>query len=384
MVQIQYFKQACGVARFTYNWGLAEWQRQYRAGQKPSEFALSRHLNSIKKVDFPWMGEVTKRAPQIALKGVGSAYKRFFKGTAKYPRFKRKGVHDSFRADEGPRTSTSQAVKLAGLRVTLPRIGSVKLKHGFRYPEGRIVSCTISRTAHKWFASFQVEVTQPLPIRRENQTGSVGVDLGLKSLATLSDGTVFDNPHALRSNLKKLKRLSKAFSRRKSGSANRGKAREKLARLHYRISCLRKDALHKLTHYLVANFGLIGIEDLNVKGMAKNRCLARAISDVGFGEFRRQLEYKTEWCGSKLVVVDRWYPSSKTCSACQRVKGSLELSERVWTCTGCNTTHDRDVNAAINLKSMAESSFATACGADVSHVGVNMQPALKQESGNSL
>jgi putative transposase len=229
---------------------------------------------------------------------------------------------------------------------------------------GRILSVVVSRVAHKWFASFSIEIDHTVPVR-ENQA-AVGVDLGIKSLAVLSDGTVFENPKALRSNLKKLKRLSQALSRKRKGSANRRKARAKLVRLHYRIGCIRKDALHKATTFLARNFTRIGIEDLMIRGMVKNRKLSRAISDVGMHEFRRQLEYKAALNGSQVVVADRWFPSSKTCSECGCIKPHLELSERNWQCQDCGVEHDRDHNAAKNLKMLAESTSVTACGENVS------------------
>lgn len=379
--QARYFAQACGVARFSYNWALAEWKRQYKAGEKPSEAALRRKLNSLKEADFPWMSDVTKCAPQQAIKNLGSAFKRFFKKQGKYPKFKKKGVHDSFRADNGPADKHSHAVQIVGKEVTLPKIGRVRMKEGLRL-QGRVISCTVSRVAHKWFASFQVEIDHQPPVR---ESQAVGVDLGVKTLATLSDGTAFDNPKALRSNLKKLKRLSRSLSRKKKGSANRKKARLKLAKLHYRISCIRKDALHKLTSYLTKTYTDIGIEDLNVRGMVKNRKLSRAVSDVGFYEFRRQLEYKALLYGARVVVADRWFPSSKTCSECGEVKPALELSERSWSCN-CGAVHDRDVNAAINLRNLAASSAVTACGEISSGFGLTAGVKLnseKQEPGES-
>ena len=356
--QARYFAQACGVARFAYNWALSEWVSQYKAGGKPSEAALGRKLNSLKKADYPWMSDVTKCAPQYAIKNLGAAFSRFFKKQGKYPRFKKKGKHDSFRADNGPPDKNSHAVRIVGKEVTLPRIGRVRMKEVLRF-QGRVLSCTVSRVAHKWFASFQVEMEREPPVR-ENQA-AVGVDLGVKTLAVLSDGRSFENPKALRSNLHKLKRFSRSLSRKQKGSANRRKARIKLAKLHYRISCIRKDTLHKLTHYLTKNYTDIGIEDLNVSGMVKNRKLSRAVYDVGFFEFRRQLEYKAKLYGAHVVVADRWFPSSKTCSVCGEVKPTLTLSERRWSC-GCGAIHDRDVNAAINLKNLAASSAVTACG----------------------
>lgn len=354
-----YFAKAAGVARFAYNWALAEWKRQYEAGLKPSEFKLRKELNAIKAVQYPWMLEVTKTAPQYAIKNLGVAFKSFFAKRGSYPEFKKKGKsRESFRADDGPEDSNSSAVRVQGKRVKLPIIGWIRMRETPRF-EGRIISATVSRTADRWFVSLQIEVDHTVPVR-ENQA-TVGVDLGVKALATLSDGTVVEGPKALKRNLTKLRRLSRAHSRKKRGSANRKKSAMKLARLHARITNLRNDALHKLTHSLVSRFTLIVIEDLNVQGMMANRRLARAIADVGMGEFRRQLEYKAKLYGSEIVVADRWYASSKTCSKCGERNGRLSLSDRRWRCI-CGADHDRDVNAAINLRKLAGSSSVTACG----------------------
>lgn len=354
--QLEYFAQAAGTARFAWNWALNEWQRHYEAGGKPNEGALRRQLNAVKHQEFPWMAEVSKAAPQQAIKNLGKAFQRFFQGKSKYPRFKRKGVHDSFRADNGPETFTCDRK-----RIKLPIIGWVKMFEALRFA-GKPMSVVVSRVAGRWFAAVTVEVEHVVPVR-ENQA-AVGVDLGVKSLATLSTGEVVAGPKALKMNLRKLRRLSRAVSRKVKGSANRRKAVRKLGRLHARINNIRQDALHKLTTSVVQRFTVIGIEDLHVKGMVRNHCLARAVSDVGMGEFRRQIEYKAAMYGSRIVLADRWFPSSKTCSVCGVIQDELPLSVRAWTCPDCGTRHDRDVNAAINLKNLAVSSTESqnACG----------------------
>ncbi len=325
--QATYFTRACGTARFAYNWALGEWRRQYKEGGKPSEAALRRQLNEVKREQFPWMLEVTKVAPQQAIKNLGAAFKRFFAGQGKYPQFKKKGIHDSFRADNGPGT-----FELRDRRIKLPVIGWVRLREPLRFA-GHPVSATVSRVADRWFVSIQVE-TEPKSVP-ENQGKAVGVDLGVKALATMSDGGVFEGPKALRYYLAKLKRLSRSLSRKVKGSANRSKAKAMLARLHARISNIRKDALHKLTTDLARRFQVIGIEDLNVRGMMANEKLARSIADMGFHEFRRQLDYKVKMHGGIVVAAPRFYPSSKTCSACGHVLPTLPLSVREWTCPAC-------------------------------------------------
>jgi putative transposase len=372
--QAVYFARACGTARFAWNWALSEWQRQYKEGGKPSEAALRKQLNTAKREQFPWMLEVTKVAPQQAIKNLGAAFKRFFEGKSKYPRFKKKGIHDSFRAENGPGTFAFDEK-----RIKLPVVGWVKMREILRL-EGKILSATVSRVADRWFVSVTVEVAHQVPARENQAVG--GVDLGVKALATMSDGGAVEGPKALRSNLKKLRRLSRSLSRKVKGSANRRKAKAKIARLHARISNIRKDGLHKLTTELVNRFAVIGIEDLNVKGMMANGKLSRAVADMGFHEFRRQLGYKAAMAGTRIVVADRWSPSSKTCSDCGHVVPTLPLSVRDWVCPACGSVHDRDRNAAINLMNIAASSAVTACGAGSSDGGlapVVKLSAMKQE-----
>ena len=373
LVQEASFHRACGVARFAYNWALAEWQRQYRAGEKPSEVALRKLLNARKCTDFPWMREVTKTAPQQAIKNLGRAYANFFHDLKKYrrnelpwkrvrvPKFKKKGHHDGFRADNGPDKKHPDAVRVDGKRVNLPIIGWVRMREEVRFA-GRILSVTISRQADAWYASFAIEVAYELEVRTDASV--VGVDLGITALATLSDGTPkTPAPKPLRRYLRKLKRLARGYSRTQRGSNNRAKAKTKLARLHRRIADIRADVLHKLTTKLT-RYRIIVIEDLNVSGMLANRHLSRAIADVGFFEFRRQLDYKAALAGSTVVVADRWFASSKLCSACNVKNDALTLSERFWTCASCGTSHDRDINAARNLARYPESSPGAAHGAD--------------------
>ena len=391
--QESYFACASGTARFSYNWALAEWNRQYLAGEKPSEGSLRRKLNSIKDEQFPWMRNVTKNAAQQAIKNLGAAFRNFFAGKGKYPKFKKKGQHDSFRADNGTDKDHPHAVEVKGKRIKLPVIGWVKMREALRF-DGKIKSAVVSRTADRWFVSLSVEIEHIPPIR-ENQA-VVGVDLGIKALATLSDDTPpIANPKALGQKLKQLKRLSRSLSRKVKGSANRLKAKAKIAKLHARIANIRVDALHKLTTDLVRRFDVIGIEDLNVRGMMANRHLARAVADVGMSEFRRQLTYKSAMCGARIVMVDRWFPSSKRCSACGYINANLTLSDREWSCEKCSVIHARDRNSAINLRLVAESSLAaaslseqsgssvTACreeGSDVGPVAAVKPASVKQES----
>lgn len=355
--QAGYFAQAAGVSRFAYNWALAEWQRQYEAGERPSEISLRKQLNSIKREQFPWMYEVTKSAPQQAIKNLGNAFERFFKKQGKYPRFKKKGIHDSFRADNGPTQKGEDAVRVNGKRIKLARIGWVKMREAVRF-QGQIKSVTISKQAGYWFAAINID-TEDLPHQRKNQA-SVGVDLGVTDLAVLSTGERVEGPKAYQKALKRIRFLNKELSRRQKGSKNWLKTRLKLAKAHYRIACLRKDALHKLTTELVLNNSVIGIEDLNVSGMLQNRHLSRALADQSFGEFRRQMAYKAAWYGSELVIYPRFRPSSKMCCRCGQIH-EMPLSKRMISCP-CGNAMDRDLNAAINIKNYAVST--TACGGD--------------------
>ena len=361
--QVGYFTQAAGVSRFAYNWALAEWQRQYEAGERPSEISLRKQLNSIKREQFPWMYEVTKSAPQQAIKNLGNAFERFFKKQGKYPRFKKKGVHDSFRADNGPAGTGGDAVKVEGNRIKLARIGWVRMTETVRF-QGQIKSVIISKKAGRWFAAINID-TLALPYARKNQASpdvaqAVGVDLGITKLAVLSTGVEIEGPKALRKALNRIRFLNKELSRRKKGSGNWLKTKAKLAQAHYRVACLRNDALHKLTTELVLNHTIIGIEDLNVSGMMANRHLSRAIADQGFGEFRRQIAYKSAWYGSELVIYPRFRPSSKMCCQCGQIH-EMPLSKRTISCA-CGNTMDRDLNAAINIKNYAVST--TVCGGD--------------------
>lgn len=359
--QETYFAKAAGTARFAYNWALAEWQRQYEEWKqnnnlsKPSQLSLRRQLNAIKREQFPWMLEVTKNAPQMAIIQLGDAFKNFFAGRARYPKFRKKGVHDRF-------TLTNDQFNVDGSRIRIPHLGWVRMRETLRFV-GKLVSATISRVANRWFVSISVDTPDISHLPKAENQGVVGVDLGLSALATLStgEGPVL-GPKAHKTSLKRLQRLSKSLSRKQKGSENRKKAKAKLAKLHARISNIRKDSLHKLTSDLTRRFHTIGIEDLNVKGMIKNRRLARSIADMSFFEFRRQLEYKAAMRGGMVIVADRWFASSKICSCCGYQLESLPLSMREWVCPTCGVHHDRDLNAAINLEKLAVSSTVSACG----------------------
>ena len=382
-VQATYFARASGTARFAYNWALAEWKRQYEACKadsslpKPSQMALRRQLNGVKGEQFPWMLEVTKNAPQMAIIQLGAAFKNFFAGRAQYPKFRKKGVHDRF-------SLTNDQFGIDGSRIRIPNLGWVRMRETLRFT-GKIMSATVSRVADRWFVSITVDASDSLPLPKAENQGAVGVDLGVSARATLSTGERIAGPKAHKALLCRLQRLSRVLSRKVKGSQNRKKAKARLSRLHARIGHIRQNALHQLTTDLTRRFHTLGIEDLNVRGMLKNRRLSRAVSDRGFFEFRRQLDYKAAQRGGVVVVADRWYPSSKTCSVCGHKLAALPLSVRNWTCPECGSLHDRDVNAAINLRNLAVSSTVSACGEEGSGSGrkARTKPAsVKQESSS--
>ena len=353
--QEDYFRRACGVARFTYNWALDEWKKQYDAGKKPNALALKKQFNAIKPHAFPWIYEVTKYASQQPFFFLQNAFQRFFKKQARYPQFKRKGVHDSFYVG-------NDQLKVEGDRIRLPKLGWVRMREVLRFG-GKILAATVSRIANQWYVSLHVELAQP-PKPCETQA-SVGVDLGINTLATLFDGHAtqkIEGAKPLRKALKRLKRMQRRLSRKVKGANNRHKQRMRVARLHARIRFVRQDALHKLTTKLAQNYACIVLEDLNVKGMMANHRLARHIADMGFYEFRRQLEYKAKLYGSHIEVADRWFPSSKRCSCCGEINHDLTLKDRLFHCGSCDLSMDRDENAARNLLNTVSSTEFQACG----------------------
>ena len=377
--QKTHFAKAAGVARFSYNWALNEWQKEYAAGLKPSEVSLRRKLNTLKRKEFPWMLEVTKNAPQMAIIQLGQAFKNFFAKRASYPQFRKKGIRDRF-------TLSNDQFAVDASRIRIPHLGWVRMRESLRF-KGKILSATISRCADKWFVSINVETTRPISYTGNENQVAVGVDLGLASFATLSTGEIITGPKPHKAKLGRLKRLSKSLSRKQKGSANRSKARAKLAKLHYQIANIRKDAIHKLTTQISSNFSTIVIEDLHLKGILRNRRLSRSLSDMGLYEFRRQIEYKSVLKNKKLVIAGRWYASSKICSTCTMKNSGLTLSVREWECQHCGTKHHRDVNAAKNLEKLAVSFTVSACGASADGAiasAIASHGVLKQESNTKV
>jgi putative transposase len=358
--QLTACKRHAGAARWAYNWGLARKQEAYRAtGTSPAAIELHRDLNALKQTTVPWLYEVSKRAPQEALRNLDNAFAHFFRLTG--------------------------SIVVWQDAIQLPRLGRLRLKErGYLPTHAKILSATVSESGGHWYVSVLVEQEHVAPV---NRGPVVGVDLGVKTLATLSDGTVVPNPHHLRSCLKKLKRLQRAVSRKPKGSHNRGKAAQRLGRLHRKVANLRANTLHQLTSRLAKTKSVVVIEDLNVSGMLKNHHLAQAIGDVGFGEFRRQLTYKAAWYGCQVLVASRWESSSKSCSGCGWVDEDLTLADRTFRCEWCGQVLDRDLNAAINLRTLAKlagssSERQNACGEESAGLGLRAQVKLspsKQE-----
>lgn len=353
-----------GAARFAYNAGLAHVKEAIDAGEKPdwSFYSLVNWWNANKNSlavgadGATWWQENSKESYCRALESLSKGLSNWSKsrrGDRKgrkvgFPKFKAKGrATPKFAYGTG----SFGLVKNDPKALKLPRIGRVHCMENVAALVGdaKVKRMTVSRRAGRWYASLTVE-RDDTPAKRPTKGGAVGVDLGVKTLATLSDGAVIENPRYLKKSERKLKRAQKSLSRKVQGSNRRAKARMKVARLHAHVANQRLDAMHKLTTRLAETFSDISIEDLHVAGMVKNHHLAKSIMDAAFGEFRRQLEYKTTRTGARLHVVDRWYRSSKTCSGCGSVKAKLSLSERTYKCDSCGLTMDRDLNAAINIK----------------------------------
>ena len=353
-----------GAARFAYNAGLAHVKDMLENGEPPewSHYALRRWWSANKDLlavnpdtGVVWWSQNSKEAYSMALHDLAQALSNWSKsrrGKRKgkrvgFPRFKSKNAVMRFAYSTGftaPTASDPYGLKL-------PRIGRVHcMENVYKRVNGaRLVRVSVSYRAGCWYASLTVEREHPSSPTRTRKRGAVGVDLGVKHLATLSDGTVIPNPRALDARLKALRKAQQALSRKTMGSVRRRKAKERVARLHARVTDARVDAINKATTMIARTYTTVCIEDLNVAGMMKNHRLARSVSDASLGEFRRQLEYKTARTGAVLRVVDRWYPSSKTCSNCGTVKAKLSLSERVYRCDVCGLSIDRDLNAAINI-----------------------------------
>lgn len=371
-----FFKKSCGVARFAFNWALS----QRKTNQQQSAFSLIKHLTSIKREEYPWMMEVAKTAPQYAIHNLDFAFKMCKRGHGS-PKFKKKGVRDSFVAIEN-----YLSFKQYDYKIWIPRLGWVKCCENLRFI-GKVNYVTVKRTANVWFAVVNIEtkdIPVETPVVSDNQT-TIGVDLGIKSMMVLSDGTVFENPRALKTNLKSLKRLQRGMSRKQKGSNNRRRQQSRLAQKYYKVSCIRKSAIHRATSYVVKNYDRIIMETLHPSYMRKNHKFAQDVSDVSFGEITRQITYKSHWYGKELIKADQWFPSSKICSCCGNKKTLLALTQRIYSCNSCGLIIDRDLNAAINLANYSPTSKyegSEACGVDSSSLETKKRSTMKHELNN--
>ena len=338
--------QLFGCVRVVFNWGLAWGRKTLNEGQKlPSYNDLSGALTHLKRTEErSWLADVSCVPLQQALRHLSGAWSRCFKKMAGRPRFKRK---------QGAQSAefTKSAMTLRDGDVTLGRItGPLDIRWS-RELAAAPSSCTVSLdTAGRYHISFVVDV-EPVLLEEINRT--IGIDLGLTHFAITSDGATFDNLKFLEQDLDRLAKVQRKLSRCQKGSRNRHKIRLKVARVQARIADKRRDVLHKLSTQLIRENQAIAVETLSVKNMVRHRSLSRSISDAGWGMFVQMLEYKAEWYGRTLVKIDRWHPSSKMCSSCDHVVGSLPLHIRQWTCQACDAVHDRDVNAARNIKRAA-------------------------------
>lgn len=340
-IQKTYLNKCFGVSRFVYNWALVEWKKRYEAKEAPSGLSLKKDFNAIKKEQFPWVKEVTKWAAQQPFLDLQNSFNKFFKKQGGYPKFKKKG-----RSSDSCYIA-SQSIKIEGDYFKLPRLKSkIKMTEMIRF-KGKINSVTLSKKTDRYFATFQIEILEAEKVKLPQK--SVGVDIGIKTLFVTSDGHKVQSLKPLKNKLRRLKRYSRQLSKKVRGSKNSLKAKTKLAKLHFKISNQRKDITHKFTTFLCSNYSVINVEDLSAKNMVKNRKLAQAISDIGIGQFKRQLEYKSKIFGNVLNFADKFYPSSKLCSNCGSKKEELKLSDRMYKCRSCGLEIDRDFNASLNI-----------------------------------
>lgn len=344
--QREQIEQHFGCCRLIWNLALAAKKQAYESNRvNLTRYDLQKQLVELKK-EYKWLYEVNSQSIQGVLLNMDRAYKSFFKG-AGFPKFKKKIGYQRF--------SCPQRVSIKESIIKLPNIGEVNLILSRKF-EGKIKTVTISKTpTGKYFASILVETgcIKSVP-NKVNAATTIGIDVGIKSFVVTSDGKFFELNRRLKNSLQRLKCLQQRASRKKKGSSNRKKSNKCVAILHEKIANQRTDYIHKITTQLIRDNQAESfvIEDLNIVGMLKNRKLSQAISDVSFGELFRQLKYKCEWYGKNLIVIGRFEPSSKMCSNCNAINDTLKLADREWMCANCGIIHERDFNAAKNIRNM--------------------------------
>jgi IS605 OrfB family transposase len=351
--QAVYFAKSAGTSRFVWNWALAEWHRQYEAGEKPTALKLKKQFNEIRREQFPWTWEVTKNACDQPFLDLGKAFSDFF---AARENGRKKG-RPKFKSKKKSKASfylANDQFELGDHRIWIPKLGWVNMAENLRF-KGKSKGARITKTAEWWFVSITVEMPDEQP---DKKPAAIGIDAGLNRLATLSTGEKYENQAFLKTALKKVRQANKRLHRRKLGSKNREQARRQVARLHYRIACMREDVLHKMTTRLADCYGIIGVEPLNLKGLLKNKHLSRSFSDAALGKLVTLLKSKVEQRGGQVIKVGRFFPSSKTCHCCGWKWEDMELSDRVFvcqnpTCAYYQFAQDRDHNAALNMLSEA-------------------------------
>ena len=356
--QRRWFFQQCGYARFAYNQALADFKAEKeQTGKELSATALNTRFN-VAKQEHAWTKDMDQVVANRSIyQNLATAIKRWKDNVSRFPRFKKRGRRDAF-------TTNNQTSEVQGSRIKLPKIGWVQMFERLRF-KGEIIRVTISRTAHRWFVSITVDAEDTEAVDTSTHP-ALGIDVGINTLATLSDGTKYDNPRPLKRFEKKLRREQRTLSRKVLRSKNWFKQKLKVARLHYRIACIREDAHHKATTDIVSRVSGIGIETLKVSNMLKNRKIAKALSDSALGGFLSMLKSKAEANGIKPQEADQFFASSKLCSSCGHKKDVLTLSDRTYHCGACGLSIDRDLNAAINLRpSTVGHTGSHACGVQI-------------------
>ena len=354
--QRAWFAQQCGYARFAYNHALADFKSELEKDNFLSTTKLNKRFN-VHKRQYDWTKDMDQVVANKSIFGnLSSAIASWVSKRAKFPKFKRRGKHDSF-------TTNNQFVEVQGKQIKLPKIGWIKMFQELRFV-GRIVKVTISRIAHRWFVSITVGTTEDTEVVDVSTHPVVGIDVGINTLATLSSGIKYENPRPLKRYERKLKREARKLSRKVLKSNNWFKQLLKVQRIHYKIACIRNDTHHKATTGIVKNASAIGIETLKITNMLKNKKLSKALSDSALGGFLSKLKTKAETLGIPVTEADQFFASSKTCSSCGHKKDDLTLKDRTYHCSQCDISIDRDVNAAINLRNVAVGQTETqnACG----------------------